>query len=182
MKPVAVSITVRNGRQEVYAFLDVLANHEPFTDHMMVDWHYSGPARGAGARARMRLKKPGRADWMELEVVEAHPPRRSSEVTVSAGGRRRTRGTYILEELPTGGTRITFEFAWLRIPPTERLAAPITRAIVRRGNRKALQRLSERLNGRPTGMSAGRNAAAVRAAYEAFAGLYAAVARWATRP
>jgi hypothetical protein len=160
MKPVAVSITVPNGRDEVYGFLDVLANHEPFTDHMMVDWRYAGPASGVGARARMRLKKPGRADWMELEVVEAYPPGRSSEVTVSAGGRRRTRGTYILEELPTGGTKITFEFAWLRIPPTERLAAPITRAIVRRGNQTALQRLSERLNGHPAGVSADRRAAA----------------------
>lgn len=182
MKPVAVSITVPNGRQEVYAFLDVLANHEPFTDHMMVDWHYSGPVRGAGARARMRLKKPGRADWMELEVVEAHPPRRSSEVTVSAGGRRRTRGTYILEELPTGGTRITFEFAWLRIPPTERLAAPITSAIVRRGNRKALQRLSERLNGRPMGMSAGRKRGRGASRLRGLRRLVRGSGAWATRP
>ena len=63
MKPVTVSTTVPQGREEVYDFLDVLANHEPFTDHMMVDWQYSGPAAGLGARARMRLKKPGRADW-----------------------------------------------------------------------------------------------------------------------
>jgi hypothetical protein len=44
MKPVTVSVTVPNDREEVYAFLDVLANHEPFTDHMMVDWTYSGLA------------------------------------------------------------------------------------------------------------------------------------------
>jgi hypothetical protein len=56
MKPVAVSVTVPNHREEVYDFLDVLANHELFTDHMMVDWKYSGPSSGVGARARMRLK------------------------------------------------------------------------------------------------------------------------------
>ena len=78
MRPVTVSINVPNSREEVYEFLDVLANHEPFTDHMMVDWRYSGPAAGLGARARMRLKKAGRPDWMDLEVVEVHPPRRAS--------------------------------------------------------------------------------------------------------
>jgi Polyketide cyclase / dehydrase and lipid transport len=145
MKPVTVSITVPVSRDEVYAFLDVLANHEPFTDHMMVDWTYSGPSRGVGARARMRLKKPGRFDWMDLEVIEAEPPSRSIEETLGAGGRRRTRGTYVLTQLPTGGTRISFEFEWLRIPRLERLAAPITRSVVRRGNRRSLERLAEQL-------------------------------------
>lgn len=91
MKPVTVSVTVPNSREEVYDFLDVLANHEPFTDHMMVDWQYSGPAAGIGARARMRLKKPGRADWMDLEIVEVHPPTTSVEETLGAGGRRHAR-------------------------------------------------------------------------------------------
>jgi hypothetical protein len=145
MKPVTVSITVPVGRDEVYDFLDVLANHEPFTNHMLVDWTYSGPARGVGACARMRLKKPGRADWMDLEVIEAEPPCRTSEETVGARGRRRTRGTYILEELPAGGTRISFEFAWLHVPLIERLVAPITRSVVRRGNRRSLRRLADRL-------------------------------------
>jgi len=148
MKPVTFSITVPVGRDEVYDFLDVLANHEPFTNHMLVDWSYSGPERGVGARARMRLKRPGRADWMDLEVIEAEPPRRTSEETVGARGRRRTRGTYILEELPTGETRISFEFAWLRIPLVERLAAPVTRFVVRRGNRRSLQRLAQQLASR----------------------------------
>ena len=145
MKPVTVSVTVPNSREEVYDFLDVLANHEPFTDHMMVDWQYSGPAAGLGARARMRLKKPGRADWMDLEVVEVHPPTTSVEETVGAGGRRRTRGTYILEEAPAGGTRISFRFEWLRAPLAERVAAPVTRSVLRRGNQWSLERLAQRL-------------------------------------
>jgi len=145
MKPVTVSVTVPNNREAVYAFLDVLANHEPFTDHMMVDWHYSGPHSGVGARARMRLNRPGRADWMDMEVIEADPPRRNVEETVSARGRRRTRGTYILDALQRSGTRISFEFAWLQAPLLERLAAPLTRALVKRGNDRALHRLAERL-------------------------------------
>jgi Polyketide cyclase / dehydrase and lipid transport len=145
VKPVTVSVTVPTSREDVYGFLDLLANHEPFTNHMMVDWSYSGPPSGVGARARMRRGKPGRADWIELEVVGVDPPRRSVEQAVSAGGRRRTQGTYLLDETPPGGTRISFEFAWLRIPLIERLAAPITRAIVRRGNQRALERLAEQL-------------------------------------
>lgn len=145
VKPVSVSVTVPTGRADVYGFLDVLANHEGFTNHMLVDWSYAGPPSGVGARARMRVKKAGRADWINLEVTDAQPPRGSTEESVSAAGRRRTRGTYSLEELPDGGTRITFELAWLQIPLIERLAAPITRAVVRRGNQRSLDRLGEQL-------------------------------------
>jgi hypothetical protein len=145
MKPVTVSVDVPQSREEVYEFLDLLANHEPFTDHMMVDWEYSGPTRGVGARARMRLKRPGPEDRMEMEVIAADPPRTTTEETVGAGGRRRTRGTYRLEELPGGGTRINFGFVWLQTPLAERLIAPVTRAVLRRGNQKALDRLAETL-------------------------------------
>jgi Polyketide cyclase / dehydrase and lipid transport len=145
MKPVTVRVAVPNRREQVYRQLDVLANHEAFTDHMLVDWRCSGPRSGVGARARMRLKKPGRADWMDLEVIAAEPPRTTVEETVGAGGRRRTRGTYTLEETPDGGTRISFEIAWLRAPLLERLAAPLTRAVMRRGNQRSLQRLAAQL-------------------------------------
>ena len=152
MEPVTASITVPAPRAEVYDFLDVLANHESFTDHMLVDWRLSGPQRGVGAAARFRLKKPGRKDWMDLEVIAADPPHGTVEETVSAGGRRHTRGTYTLAEEPGGGTRIQFELAWLEAPALERLAAPIPRAVARRGNQRAMERLAERLCG---GRSAG---------------------------
>ena len=145
MKPVTVCVAVPNDREQVYRHLDVLANHEAFTDHMLVDWQCSGPRSGVGARARMRLKKPGRPDWLDLEVIAAEPPRTTVEETVGAGGRRRTRGTYRLEERPDGGTSISFEIAWLRIPPLERLAAPLTRAVMRRGNQRSLERLAAQL-------------------------------------
>jgi hypothetical protein len=151
MKPVTVSVTVPRPREEVYEFLDVLANHEPFTNHMLVDWELVGPPSGLGAGARMRVKKPGRADWIDLRVVAVDPPRGTTEESVSAGGRRRTRGTYLLEELPDGaGTKISFRFEWLEAPRIERLAAPFTRAVVRSGNRQAMKRLAEQL-GRKAG-------------------------------
>jgi hypothetical protein len=64
---------------------------------------------------------------------------------VFGGGRRRTRGTYLLEEQPGGVTRISFRFEWLEAPLSERLIAPVTRSILRRGNQRALQRLAEQL-------------------------------------
>jgi hypothetical protein len=147
MKPVTASITVPSRREEVYDFLDVLANHESFTDHMLVDWTITGPERGLGAKARFRVKKPGRPDWMDLEVIAVDPPGGTTEETVSAGGRRRTRGTYRFEETPDGGTRISFELAWLEAPRIDRMAAPLTRAVIGRGNQRAMERLAERLRG-----------------------------------
>jgi hypothetical protein len=145
VKPVTVSIEVPQPREQVYDFLDVLGNHEGFTDHFLVDWELSGPPRGVGARAHMRVKSPGVDDALDMEVVEADPPRMNAEESVSANGRRRTRGTYRLESLPGGGTSITLELAWLEAPLADRLGAPLTRTVVRRANARALRRLAERL-------------------------------------
>ena len=145
MKPVTVSIDVPQSREQVYAHIDVLANHEPFTDHMLVDWEYSGPRSGVGARARMRFKRPGPPDWIDMEVVAAEPRRTTTEEAVSGGGRRRTRGTYVLEERPGGGTRISFRFEWVEAPLADRLLAPLIRVVLRRGNERAMRRLAERL-------------------------------------
>jgi hypothetical protein len=146
MKPVSVEIEVPQPPEQVYEFLDVLGNHERFTDHFLLDWQLAGPSRGIGARARMRVKSPGPDDWLDMEVVAAEAPRTTTEESVSAKGRRRTRGTYLLEPLPDGGTRIVFELAWLEAPLSERLAAPLTRAVVRRANARSLQRLAEMLD------------------------------------
>jgi hypothetical protein len=141
MKPILVSIQVDRPRDEVFEFLDVLANHEPFTDHMLVDWTYDGPAAGVGARARMRAKVPGRADWIDMEVVKGERPVTIAEESVSGGGRRRTRGTYTLGELPGGRTNVQFELAFLEILPADRVAGPLLRIWLRRGNEKAMRRL-----------------------------------------
>lgn len=145
MKPVSCTIEVPQSRERVFEALAVLADHERFTDHLLVDWSASGPPRGVGARARMRLRKPGPADWLEMEVVESSPPHRTVEESVSGGGRRRTRGTYTLEPTGAGGTRIDFTLAWLEAPLLERLLAPLTRSVARRANAKSLRRLAEQL-------------------------------------
>ena len=151
MKPVTVSTTVPTSRQEVYEFLDVLANHEPFVDHLFTDWTFSGPARGVGARGRTRANAPGSQDWTEFEVVDAEPPSRIVEEAVGANGKRRTRGTYALEGLGEGGTRISFELEWIEAARVERLFGPLTRAYVRRANAKSMRRLAKLLEERGGG-------------------------------
>lgn len=145
MRPVTVTIDVPNPRQAVYDFLDVLANHEPFTDHIMVSWKYSGPRAGVGAKANARLRAPGSNENIDIEVIEADPPRRIVEESVSAGGKRRTRGTYELDDLPDGGTRIAFELAWIEAPRNERMTAPLMRAFMGRTNGRSMRRLAKLL-------------------------------------
>jgi uncharacterized protein YndB with AHSA1/START domain len=146
MKPVTVAATVAKPPAEVFELLDVLANHAGFLDHYLVDWEFSGPQRGVGARARARANAVGSQDYWEFEVTEAEPPHRIVEQGISAGGKRRTRGTYRLEGLPDGGTRIEFELEFLETPRGERLAPFLTRAFVKRVNAKSMRRLAKQLD------------------------------------
>lgn len=146
MKPVAVSTTVPVPREEVFEYLDLLANHEAFMDHMFVDWTFSGPATGVGAKARARVSAPGSREFAEFEVVESERPERTVEEGVSANGKRRTRGTYRLTDLPGGGTRIAFELAWVAAPRSERLLPPLSRAFLRRALGKGMRRLAKQLD------------------------------------
>lgn len=147
MKSVTVAATVAKPPAEVFEFLDVLANHEGFLDHYLVDWKFSGPRRGVGAKARARVDAPGSQDHFEFEVTEAEAPRRIVEQGSSSGGKRKTRGTYRLEGLPDGGTRIEFELAFDELPRSERLIPPLTRAFAKRVNAKAMRRLAKQLGG-----------------------------------
>jgi Polyketide cyclase / dehydrase and lipid transport len=141
VKPVTTSVEVPNSTQQVYEFLEVLGNHEAFMDHFMVDWQLSGPKRGVGAKANVRVKATAEKDWTDVEIIEADAGRRLVEQTLGgSGAKRRTRGTYLLEALPDGGTRITFELEMLEMPSGERLMGPLNRAYVKRVNRKAMKR------------------------------------------
>ncbi len=93
-----------------------------------------------------------------MEVIESRRPDRIVERAVGAGGRRRTRGTYTLAEMPDGGTHVSFELAFEQMPARERLIAPLMAGWLRRGNQKAMDRLRETLSQR----SPGHGAAALR--------------------
>jgi hypothetical protein len=147
VKPVTVSVEVPNSTHQVYEFLEVLGNHESFMDHFMIDWQLRGPKRGVGAKANVRVKATAEKDWTDVEIIEADAGRRLVERTQGgSGGKRLTRGTYLLEALPDdAGTRISFELEMVEMPRGERLMGPLNRAYVKRVNRKAMRRLKERL-------------------------------------
>jgi carbon monoxide dehydrogenase subunit G len=145
MKPINVSVDVEQPRERVFAFLDVLRNHERFNDHMLTDWRYAGPERGVGSSARVRTKVAGKIDSLVIETVASAPPAEIVEHNVGAGGRRRASGTYTLEPLPGGRTRIRFVYAWNEAPLSERLLSPLVRAVMRRPLQRSMDRLAEEL-------------------------------------
>jgi uncharacterized protein YndB with AHSA1/START domain len=144
-KPVTVTVDVPQDRARVYDFLDVMANHEPFTDHLLRDWQLSGPVRGVGSKARVQVRALGATDVVDIEVVDAEAPARIVERNTAAKAGRTAQGTYTLEERPGGGTRISFEYRWIVTPLADRLTAPVARAFIRRANAKAMRRLAEQL-------------------------------------
>lgn len=144
-KPVTVSIDVPQDRELVYDFLDVMANHEGFNDHLMREWELSGPERGVGSKARVRTRALGMSDVVDIEVIDAEAPTRIVERNTAAKAGRTGQGTYTLEPLPGGGTRISFEYRWIVAPVIDRLTSPLARAYIRRNNTTAMRRLAEQL-------------------------------------
>ena len=150
IKPVIVSVTVPQDPERVFDFLDLMANHEPFNDHLMRDWELSGPERGVGSKARVHTRALGMSDVVDIEVVDAEAPTRIVERNTAAKAGRTGQGTYTLEPLPDGGTRITFEYRWIVAPMIDRLTAPLARAYIRRNNTTAMRRLAALLSERDT--------------------------------
>ena len=151
VRPISVSTSVEAPPSEVFEFLSVLANHEPFLNHFLVDWEFSGPPRGVGAKARARQNAPGGQDRTEFEVIEVDDGRRIVEDGLGAKDkngthRRHTRGTYTLTETSGGGTEVEFELEWLQASRAERMIPPMTRAFTRRSIAKGMRRLKKLLN------------------------------------
>jgi carbon monoxide dehydrogenase subunit G len=146
MKPVIVSATIDRDPDEVYAFLDVMSNHERFNDHLLTDWEYSGPPTGLGAKATAIVKVAGRHGPVEMEVIETTVATTIVERNTSHGGARVATGTYRIAPDPGGGAKVTFEYAWQRTPGVERLTEPLVRALMRKALQRSMDRLAEQLS------------------------------------
>jgi Polyketide cyclase / dehydrase and lipid transport len=142
MNPVTVSVEVSRSRQEAFDYVDTIANHEGWLKQLYKDWRFEGPKRGVGAAAIAQVNAPTAREKITIKVIESQPPERIVEDGESAHGKRQTRHTYRFVELESGGTRIEYEYEWLKAPRTERFAPVVSRAFMARANGQALKRLA----------------------------------------
>jgi hypothetical protein len=113
---------------------------------MLTNWRVSGPPTGVGAKATVTAKAGGVSDEATFEVVEVDPGRMIRERNWASKGRRVATGTYLLSDLPDGGTHIEFTFAFEQVPARERPLVPLMRRMIRRSNERAMTRLAEQLS------------------------------------
>ncbi len=145
MGPLRSSIVVSAPREQVFDYLQDIANHAEFTDHYLVDWHLTRiDSVGLGAGARFRVKMPlNRFNWADVTFVEIERPRRIAEVgRTGKNNRIRTVGEYELLPAAGGSTRVTFTFQTQPATFADRLLEGFgARSWLRRKNERALHRL-----------------------------------------
>jgi len=143
--PVTVSIVVSAPREEVFDYLQDIANHPEFTDHYLVDWHLTRiDSMGRGAGARFKVKAPGnRFNWADVTFAEVERPQRIVEVgRTGKNNRVRTLGVYELEPAAAGSTRVRFTLETVPATFADRLMEGLgARAWLRRKNQRAMRRL-----------------------------------------
>ena len=153
MDPVTVSVIVARPREQVFDYLQDIANHPQFTDHYLRDWHLTridSVGRGAGARFRVKVPPPaGRFAWGDVTFVEVQRPHRIVEVgRTGKANRVRTFGVYELAAAAGGTTRVQFTIETQPATLSDRLLEGLgARAWMRRQNTRAMRRLRTILEG-----------------------------------
>jgi uncharacterized protein YndB with AHSA1/START domain len=145
MKPVTVTVEVGRPRQEVFDFVDVLANRKEWMDRLYKDWRFEGPTRGVGGIAKAQVDAPTSREQVKIELVESAAPERIVEEVENAHGKRKTRDTYRFTAVGEGRTRIEFELEWLETPRSERIATAVSRNFMKRVQGKTLRKLAAQL-------------------------------------
>ncbi len=151
MDPVSVSTVVSAPREQIFDYLQDIANHPEFTDHFLVDWHLTRvDSVGRGAGARFRVKAPfNRYSWADVTFAEVERPQRIVENgRTGKGNRIRTLGVYELDPTGGGATRVTFTLQTAPATFADRLMESFgARGWMRRKNAKALRRLRAIMEG-----------------------------------
>jgi uncharacterized protein YndB with AHSA1/START domain len=143
--PVTVSIVVDAPREQVFDYLQDIANHAEFTDHYLVDWHLTRiDSVGLGAGARFRVKAPlNRFAWADMTFSEIQAPFRIVER--GRGGkynRIRMLGTYTLSPAAGGSTKVEYTLETIPDQLSDRLLEIVGgRSWNRRKAAKAMRRL-----------------------------------------
>ncbi len=145
MDPLTVSIVISAPREQVFDYLQDIANHPEFTDHYLVDWHLTREdSVGRGAGARFRVKAPGnRFSWADSTFTEISRPHRIVEVgRTGKTNRVRTLGVYELAPAAGEATRVQFTLETETHVLSDRIMEALGgRAWLKRKNEKAMRRL-----------------------------------------
>jgi len=140
-----VSTVISVPREQVFDYLQDIANHSEFTDHYLVDWHLTRiDSVGRGAGARFRVKMPGnRFSWADVTFVEVERPYRIVEVgRAGKNNRIRTLGVYELAPAASGSTRVRFTVQTEPYTFSDRLLESLgARGWTRRKVKRAMRRL-----------------------------------------
>jgi len=143
--PVSVSTVISAPREQVFDYLQDIANHSEFTDHYLVDWHLTRiDSVGRGAGARFRVRAPGnRFSWADVSFVEVERPHKIVEVgRTGKNNRIRTLGTWELAQAASGTTRVRFTVQTIPATLSDRLLEGLgARGWTRRKNERAVRRL-----------------------------------------
>jgi uncharacterized protein YndB with AHSA1/START domain len=143
--PVTVSVEVARPRQQVFDYVDVVANQEAWRKNLYKDWRFEGPKRGVGAIAWATTDAPTSNERIEIKVVASQTPEEIVGEIESAHGKRQTTETYRFTEVGEGRTRIELEFVWRKVPKSERIAPFVSRAFMARAQGKSLKLLAAQL-------------------------------------
>jgi uncharacterized protein YndB with AHSA1/START domain len=145
VRPITVSTVISASREEIFDYLQDIANHEEFTDHYLVDWHLTRvDSVGRGAGARFRVKAPGnRFSWADVTLVEVQRPYKIVEVgRTGKNNRIRTLATYELAPATHNSTRVRFTLETEPATLSDRLMEAFgARGWTRRKSARAMRRL-----------------------------------------
>jgi uncharacterized protein YndB with AHSA1/START domain len=143
--PLTVSIVISAPREQVFDYLQDIANHPEFTDHYLVDWRLlREDSVGRGAGARFRVKAPlNRFGWADSTFTEVLRPQRIVETgRTGKANRVRTLGVYELAPAPGGATRVRFTLETEPAMLSDRIMEAFGgRLWLRRKSEKAMRRL-----------------------------------------
>ncbi|HEV3071249.1 MAG TPA: SRPBCC family protein [Solirubrobacteraceae bacterium] len=145
MDPLTVSVVIDAPREQIFDYLQDIANHPEFTDHYLVDWHLTRiDSVGRGAGARFRVKVPGsRFSWADVTFAEVERPHRIIEVgRTGKANRVRTMGVYELAPAAAGTTRVRFTLETKPATLADRIMEGLgARSWLKRQNARAMRRL-----------------------------------------
>jgi len=75
MDPVTAHVVIDRPREEVFDYLDDIANHPEFSDHYLTEWRLTRvDSVGRGAGARFKLETRDRFAWGDMTFIEVERP------------------------------------------------------------------------------------------------------------